>query len=469
MNACSMMGQEIENNNIEMACTRLQGRFGERFSQNLTTRMQHAQNTTWLPKQPPNGVVFPTTSGEVADIVQLCNELSVPVIPFGSGSSLEGQVNAPYGGICINLSNMNQIVTVYPDDMHVVVQPGVTRHALNNYLRDTGLFFPIDPGADATLGGMAATRASGTNAVRYGTMRENVLSLEAVLPNGHIIRTGTRAKKSSAGYDLTRFLVGSEGTLGIMTELTLKLYGLPQIITSGVCSFPSIQDACQAVILATQLGIDLARIELLDEVSIRACNRYSKLSLAESPTLFVEFHGTQTHTEHEIADFSEVIKECQGGALNWSHNEQERLALWKARHDAWWAIHALYPGTMGVSTDACVPISRLADCIAESQQDIQASSLNAAVIGHVGDGNFHVLVLIDMNNQDEIHRAQDFISRMNKRAIAMGGTCTGEHGIGQGKMAYMMLEHGESLGIMHAIKKAVDPNNIMNPGKLFYA
>ena len=461
--------QEKNKNNIDVVSSLLQQQFCERFSLNQTIREHHAQNTTWLPKRPPDGVFFPNSTAEIAEAVKLCNQYNVPVIPYGCGSSLEGQVNAPFGGICIDLSNMNQVINVLPDDMHAVIQPGVTRNTLNSYLRDTGLFFPIDPGADASIGGMAATRASGTNAVRYGTMRENVLSLEVVLADGKVVRTGTRAKKSAAGYDLTRLMVGSEGTLGIITELTVKLYGLPQSIASGVCCFPTIQDACHAVILASQLGIDLARVELLDETSIRACNRYSKLNLKEAPTLFVEFHGTKNHTEHEIADFNDIIKEFNGEEFAWSHNEQERAALWKARHDAWWAIHALFPGKTGVSTDACIPISRLAECIQASQEDIKESKLNAAVIGHVGDGNFHVLVLMDKQNDDEMARAKEFINRMSERAIKMGGTCTGEHGIGQGKINYMPIEHGESLDCMRAIKTALDPKHILNPGKVFYA
>jgi len=464
-----MLAVSVEHDKLQALCGRLQPRFGPRFSLNQTVRNQHCQTTTWLKGQAPDAVVFPESTEEVSSILQQCHALRVPVIPFGNGSSLEGQVNAPFGGICVDLSRMDQVQRLWPDDLHVAVQPGVMRHSLNQYLRNTGLFFPIDPGADASLGGMAATRASGTNAVRYGTMRENVLGVEVVLADGKIIRTGTRARKSSAGYDLTKLFVGSEGTLGIITELTLQLYGLPQSIVSGVCSFRGINEACQTVMLARQLGVDLARIELLDETSVRACNRYSHLTMTEAPTLFLEFHGTPEHTAHTIADFVSIAADFGAGDMRWAESEQERAALWKARHDAWWAIHALFPGTKGVTTDACVPISRLADCIDESWQDIQASGLSAAVIGHVGDGNFHVLLLIDMDSPAETERAHQFIGRMSERAIAMGGTCTGEHGIGQGKMACMPLEHGDSLACMRAVKSALDPTGIMNPGKLFDA
>ena len=441
--------------------------FDDRFSEHPSVLEQHCENLSWIKRQPPHMVVFVESKEEVMQVVALCNTHDFPLIPFGAGTSLEGQVNAPLGGVCLDLSRMNKILKVYTEDMQVVVQPGVTRQQLNQMLHDTGLFFPVDPGADATLGGMAATRASGTNAVRYGTMKENVMAMEIVLPSGKLIKVGTRAKKSSAGYDLTKLFIGSEGTLGIITELTLKLYGIPESTVSGVCSFETINDACNAVILGNQLGIDFARIELLDVTSIHACNIYSKLNLIEKPTLFLEFHGSKVHTSHEIERFHEVVMMNQGGAFSWANKEEERASLWRARHDAWWAIHSLFPGKKGVSTDVCVPISTLAECIKACQREIELRQLSAAIIGHVGDGNFHVLVLLDPEKEAEVSQVKDFIDHLNRLAIQWDGTCTGEHGVGQGKMDYLSLEHGLALEEMCRIKCAIDPKNRMNPGKLF--
>jgi len=444
----------------------LAARFGDRFSVSDAVRRQHGHTLTWLANQPPDAVIFAESTDEVVDIVKLCSAHRVPVIPFGVGSSLEGHVNAPGGGVTIDLSRMNQVLAVHQEDLDCVVQPGVTRHTLNEYLRDTGLFFPIDPGAEASLGGMAATRASGTNAVRYGTMRDNVLNLTAVFPNGDVIKTGHRAKKSSAGYDLTRLLVGSEGTLGVITELTLKLYGIPEAIAGGVCPFPTVKDACNAVIMTIQSGIPVARIELLDALQVRACNAHSKLTLPETPTLFLEFHGTPASVQEQSEQFGAIAAEYGAGEFMWETTPEARNKLWKARHDVYWACMGLRPGTKPVATDVCVPISRLAECVSETAADIAREGLVAPIVGHVGDGNFHVTMMVDIENADEVSRAAAFVGRLNLRAIAMDGTCTGEHGVGQGKMKYLVTEHGKGLDVMRAIKRTIDPDNIMNPGKI---
>ena len=400
--------------------------------------------------------------------MRLCASHRVPVVAFGTGTSLEGQVNAPRGGICLDFRDMNRVLAVHAEDLDCVIEPGITRKALNEHLRDSGLFFPIDPGADASLGGMAATRASGTNAVRYGTMKDNVLALKAVLASGEVVTTARRAKKSSAGYDLTRLMVGSEGTLGIITELTLRLSGIPEAIASGVCPFPSVEAACNATILAIQSGIPVARIELLDALQVRACNLYSKLSLPEVPMLFVEFHGTDASVAEQSQRFGEIAGELGGGPFDWATRAEDRTRLWQARHDAYWAAQRLRPGVQALSSDVCVPISRLAECVGESQRDAAASRLLAPVVGHVGDGNFHMLLLIDRNDADEVRRAEEFLARLAERAVAMDGTCTGEHGIGQGKMKYLLAEHGApALDTMRAIKRALDPLDILNPGKIF--
>ncbi len=445
----------------------LASRFGERFSRSQALREQHANTLTWLKLEPPDAVLFAKTAQEVSDVVRLCAEARVPVIPFGTGTSLEGHVNAPFGGLSLDLSGMNRIVAVHQGDLDCVVEPGVTRKALNDHLRDMGLFFPVDPGADASLGGMAATRASGTNAVRYGTMRDVVLGLEAVLADGSIVRTGGRARKSSAGYDLTRLLIGSEGTLGIITSLTLKLYGIPETILAGICPFGSIEGACNTTIAALQMGLPLARIELADEVQIRACNAYSQLALPEVPTLFVEFHGTPLGAREQVEAFAEIARAEGGGELQWAERQEDRSKLWQARHDAYWAARALKPGTEVLSTDVCVPISSLAACVVETRQDIDRIGLLAPIVGHVGDGNFHVLPLIDPASPEEKRKVAEFLDRLIERALRYEGTCTGEHGVGQGKMAYLATEHGLAIGVMAAIKKALDPLNILNPGKIF--
>ena len=447
----------------------LKQRFGERLSTGEAIRAQHAHTTTYLPAQAPDAVVFAQNSADVAEIVTVCAAHRCPVIPFGVGTSLEGHVNAPGGGISIDLSAMNRIVAVHAEDLDCVIEPGVTREQLNAHLRDTGLFFPIDPGANATLGGMAATRASGTNAVRYGTMRENVLALEVVTASGGIIRTGGRAKKSSAGYDLTRLMIGSEGTLGIITQLTLKLAGIPQAISGGVCPFPSVPAATAAVIETIQMGVPVARIELVNMLGMKSLNTYSKLDYPEGPALFLEFHGSDASVAEQAETFGEIAAGHGGGPFLWTTNVEERQKLWKARHDAYWAGLALRPGARGLSTDVCVPISRLAECIAETEADIAEMGLIAPIVGHVGDGNFHVLALMDMNDAGEIARVEDFVARLNARAIAMDGTCTGEHGIGQGKTGFLQSEHGGAVDAMRAVKRALDPLGIMNPGKIFPA
>ena len=443
-------------------------RYGNRLATSRALREQHGHTTTWIENQPPDAVVFPQSTEEVQEIVRLCAAHHVPVIGFGQGTSLEGQVNAPGGGICLDFRDMNRVLAVHAEDLDCVIEPGITRKQLNENLRDTGLFFPIDPGADASLGGMAATRASGTNAVRYGTMKDNVLALKAVLANGEVISTGHRAKKSSAGYDLARLMIGSEGTLGIITELTLRLAGIPEAISSGICPFPSVEAACNATILTIQTGIPVARIELLDEMQVKASNAYSKLTLPETPMLFLEFHGSETSVAEQSQRFGEIAAELGGGPFDWATKAEDRSRLWQARHDAYWAVMGMRPGIRALSTDVCVPISRLAECVTQSQRDLQASRLVAPVVGHVGDGNFHMLLLIDHNDADEIARAKAFLERLADRALAMDGTCTGEHGIGQGKMQYMPAEHGEpTLDVMRAIKRALDPLDIMNPGKIF--
>ncbi len=444
----------------------LKQRFGERFADGNAIREQHAHTTSYIPAQLPDGVVWPRNEDEVQDIVRICADHHVPVIPFGVGTSLEGHVNAPSGGISIDLSRMNKLIAVHAEDLDCVVEPGITREELNTYLRDTGLFFPIDPGANATLGGMAATRASGTNAVRYGTMRDNVLALTAIMADGRKITTARRARKTSAGYDLTRLLIGSEGTLGVITSLTLKLYGIPQAIAGGVCPFPSVDAACQAVIATCQMGIPVARIELVNALQMKAMIAYADLKYEESPCLFLEFHGSDASVKEQSEMFGEIAAEYGGGPFHWTAALEERNKLWKARHDAYWAALRLRPGVQGISTDVCVPISRLADCIGETEADIAEMGLIAPIVGHVGDGNFHVLVLIDGDDPKEVDLAEKFIAKLNARALSMDGTCTGEHGIGQGKMRFLEMELGEAVDYMRMIKKALDPDNILNPGKI---
>jgi D-lactate dehydrogenase (cytochrome) len=460
---------QAEQRNEEAVATAvavLKQRFGERLSQSASVREQHAHTTTWLANQPADAVVFARSTDEVADVVRVCAEQKVPVIAFGAGSSLEGHLNAPAGGISVDLTQMNNILAVHAEDLDCVVEAGVTRKQLNTHIRDTGLFFPIDPGADASLGGMAATRASGTNAVRYGTMRDNVITVTAVMPDGSIIKTAQRAKKTAAGYDLTRLLIGSEGTLGIITELTLRLQGIPEAISAAVCAFPTVKAACDTVIATIQYGIPVARIELLDALQIEACNAYSKLSYDEVPTLFLEFHGSPASVAEQAERFGEIAAEFGGGSFDWTSREEERNRLWQARHDAYHAVLALRPGRKAFSTDVCVPISRLADCVTEAQADVEELGLIAPLVAHAGDGNFHICVLIDMDDPAEVSAAEHLSSRLAERAIAMDGTCTGEHGIGQGKITYLESELGSALDVMRAIKRAIDPDNIMNPGKI---
>ena len=445
----------------------LAARYGNRLVTSAVPREQHGHTTTWIKNQPPDAVMFPQSAEEVQEVVRLCAAHRVSVIGFGQGTSLEGQVNAPRGGICLDFRDMNRVLAVHAEDLDCVIEPGITRKQLNEYLRDTGVFFPIDPGADASLGGMAATRASGTNAVRYGTMKDNVLALKAVLANGELISTGHRAKKSAAGYDLTRLMIGAEGTLGIITELTLRLSGIPEAISSGVCPVPNVEAACNAAILTIQSGIPIARIELLDALQVKACNAYSKLSLPETPMLFVEFHGSESSVAEQSERFGEIARELAGGPFDWATKAEDRTRLWQARHDAYWAAIGMRPGIGALSTDVCVPISWLAECVTQSQRDLAASRLIAPIVGHVGDGNFHMLLMIDQNDANEVRRAHDFLERLVERALAMDGTCTGEHGVGQGKMKYLPAEHGEpALDVMRAIKRALDPLDIMNPGKI---
>ncbi len=444
----------------------LDDQFGDRLQRGAAIREQHGHTTTWLENQPPDAVIFPQSTDEVSRIVGICAEHNVPIIPFGTGTSLEGHVNAPRGGISIDFSEMNQIIAVHAEDLDCVVQPGVTREQLNTYLRDQGLFFPIDPGADASLGGMAATRASGTNAVRYGTMKDSVLSLEVVMPDGTVIRTGQRARKSSAGYDLTRLLVGSEGTLGIITELTLKLHGIPEAISSATCSFSTVEAACNAVIATIQMGIPVARIELLDALQVKAVNAYSKLDLPEEPLLLLEFHGSGASVAEQAETFGEIAKDTGGVGFAWTANAEERTKLWKARHDAYWAALGLRKGAKGISTDVCVPISRLAECVVATQDQIAQMGFTAPIVGHVGDGNFHTLLLIDMENVEDVAAAETFVGWLNDLAISMEGTCTGEHAIGQGKQRYLSKELGGATTTMAQIKRALDPKDIMNPEKI---
>ena len=445
----------------------LAARYGNRLSTSPSVLEQHGHTTTWIENQPPDAVFLPHTTEEVQEVVRLCAAERVPVVAFGTGTSLEGQVNAPRGGICLDFREMNRVLAVHAEDLDCVIEPGITRKQLNEYLRDKGVFFPIDPGADASLGGMAATRASGTNAVRYGTMKDNVLSLKVVLANGEVVQTARRAKKSSAGYDLTRLMIGSEGTLGIITGLTLRLSGIPEAIASGICPFPSVEAACNATILTIQSGIPVARIELLDEMQVKACNAYSKLNLPETPMLFLEFHGSDASVAEQSQRFGEIARDLGGGPFDWATKAEDRSRLWQARHDAYWAVRALRPGGTALATDVCVPISRLADCVTETEEDLKRLNLLSPIVGHVGDGNFHLSMMIDLDDADEVSRAKAFLERLVDRALAMDGTCTGEHGIGQGKMKYLKAEHGEAaLETMRAIKRALDPLDILNPGKI---
>jgi D-lactate dehydrogenase (cytochrome) len=446
--------------------TRLTADYGERALTSRAMRDQHSHGEGLADAGLPDVVVFPHTNEEVAAIVRLCNAAHVPVIAFGVGTSLEGHVAAIYGGVCVDLSQMNRVLEVNAEDLDCRVQAGVLREQLNAELKNTGLFFPIDPGANATIGGMASTRASGTNAVRYGTMRDNVLGLTVVAADGRIIRTGGRARKSSAGYDLTALFVGAEGTLGIITEIQLRLYGVPEAISAGVCQFATLEGAVQTVILAMQHGIPVARIEILDDVQMDACIRYSKLDKFEAkPTLFFEFHGTEASVAEQAAQMQAITEEFGGSAFEWATQPEDRTRLWKARHSAYYAVKALNPGKVVFATDACVPISRLADCLLETKADADATGLVAPIVGHVGDGNFHLCVPFDPQVAGEREKAEALAKRISLRAIAMGGTCTGEHGIGLHKLEALKAEHGDAVELMRTIKHALDPHNIMNPGK----
>jgi D-lactate dehydrogenase (cytochrome) len=459
------MDTPVKRNSTTQAIAEIREVLGDRLSTATAVRDQHGKDQTWNPGAPPDAVAFVHSTREVQTIVAICGKYETPVIPYGTGTSLEGHFTAPFGGISIDLSAMNRILEVNAADLDCRVEAGVTRKQLNSHLRDQGLFFPVDPGADASLGGMAATRASGTNAVRYGTMRENVLNVTAVMANGEIIRTGSRAKKSSAGYDLTRLLVGSEGTLGVITEVALKLYGIPESIVAAVCPFPSVEACCNATIAAIQMGIPVARIELVDAEHVKAFNAYSKLDLKVTPTLFLEFHGTVASAREQAETFATIAEDLGGGPYSWAALEEDRQKLWQARHDAFWATKSLVPGKDAFATDVCVPISRLAECVTATQDDLAANGLYGPIVGHVGDGNFHVVLFCDRADPHEVKKVKDVYGRLIDRAIAMGGTSTGEHGIGSGKVGYLEKEHGPALTFMRNIKRALDPKNIMNPGK----
>ena len=452
---------------IKLCVKKLKEEFGQQFSNTQSILEQHTHTMTIHESELPDGVVFVETKNDVQKVVNICKEYKCPIIPFGVGSSFEGHLNAPYGGISIDMNNMNKILKVYKDDLLVVVQPGVTREQLNTYLRDTGLFFPIDPGANASIGGMTATRASGTNAVRYGTMKDNVIALEVVTPDGQIIKTANKARKSSAGYDLTRLMVGSEGTLGITTEITLKLYGIPEVIAGGRVSFPTVKDATDAVIMTIQAGIPVARIEFMDTAQVKAVNNYSKTNLPEAPLLLVEFHGSQSSVDEQSELFGEISSDFGGKDFEWTSNNEDRNKLWKARHDAYWSCRAVRPEAELYSTDVCVPISKLSDCITETIEDMEQNELIGPIVSHAGDGNFHVALLIDKNSRTELDKLDNFLLRISERAIRMDGTCTGEHGVGQGKRKYMLKELGNAVNVMKSVKEAFDPHKIMNPGKLF--
>jgi D-lactate dehydrogenase (cytochrome) len=464
--AASVVAARRANRPIEPLIATLRQRFGERVTTSVSVLEQHGRDEGHHATIPPDAVVYARSTEDVVAVVKLCGEYKVPLIAYGTGTSLEGHIAALEGGICLDLSQMNQVLRVAPDDLDCTVEAGVTRNQLNNHLRDTGLFFPIDPGADASLGGMAATRASGTNAVRYGTMRENVLSLEVVTADGRVIRTARRARKSSAGYDLTRLFVGSEGTLGIITQVTLRLYGIPEAILAAVCPFPSVTAAVDTVVATIQSGVPIGRVELLDPFAMRAVNRHGKLDYPVAPTLFFEFHGTKGGIEEQVGIVKELAAAQGGTEFQWATSQEERGKLWHARHQAHYALMAMRPGCRAWPTDVCVPISRLAQCIAETEADLKASPLQSGMVGHVGDGNFHVDFLIDPDKPEEMAEARRLNERMVYRALAMDGTCTGEHGIGYGKMDFLTAEHGEGVALMRTIKMALDPDNILNPGKI---
>jgi D-lactate dehydrogenase (cytochrome) len=457
----------ISQTTVQTAIDELTALLGDRLSTSTGVRDHHSKDESWHIPHRPDAVAFPKTTEEVSAIVQVCARHRIPVVAYGTGTSLEGAVIPEFGGVVIDLLHFDQVLKVNAEDLDVTVQARVTRKQLNDYIRDQGLFFPIDPGADASLGGMAATRASGTNAVRYGTMRENVLGLTVVMADGRIIRTSRRSRKSAAGYDLTRLFVGSEGTLGIITEVTLRLYGIPEAMAAAVCSFDSLEGAINTVIQTIQLGVPIARIELLDDVQMDAVNKFSNLSYAVKDTLFVEFHGTENGVKEQAEIVQSIAADFGGGEFKWATKPEERSHLWTARHDVTYANKALRPGCEIWATDVCVPISRLAECILETKKDLKESFLIAPLVGHVGDGNFHLGFLINREDPKELAEAERLNERLVMRALAMDGTCTGEHGIGLGKMKFLVAEHGEAVSVMREVKKALDPLGIMNPGKIF--
>jgi D-lactate dehydrogenase (cytochrome) len=462
MSAVALRNEAVDPAVIEA----LQARFGDQLSTSMAIREQHGRDESYHKPYPPDGVVFARSTEDVIDAVKICAAHKTPIIAYGIGTSLEGQVSALHGGISIDVAQMDKILRVSVEDLDVTVQPGVRRKQLNEHLRDTGLFFPIDPGADASIGGMAATRASGTNAVRYGTMRENVLMLKVVLPDGRLITTGRRVRKSAAGYDLTRLFVGSEGTLGIITEITLRLYGIPAAISSAMCSFPTIEDAVNTVILTIQSGIPVARIELADDIQMKAIVMQSKLDLPIASTLWLEFHGTEASVAEQAEMVQAIASDFGGNDFTWTTLPEDRKKLWQARHDAAYANKLLAPGKQFWATDVCLPISRLAECITETKKDISESFMLAPLVGHVGDGNFHLTLLLDPDDPRDVAEAERLNNRLVARALAMDGTCTGEHGVGWGKIDFLQAEHGEALSLMRTLKKAIDPDNIMNPGKI---
>lgn len=451
---------------IEAAIAALKPLLGERLSLSKPDLDLHGRSESYFALTPPDAVAYPDSTAEVSEIVAICARNEVPVVAWGTGTSLEGHSLAIKGGVVVDFSRMNRVLEIRPEDMDVTVQPGVTREALNEELRATGLFFPVDPGANAALGGMAATRASGTTAVRYGTMRDNVLGLEVVLADGRVIRTGTRARKSSAGYDLTGLMVGSEGTLGLMTELTLRLHGQPEAISAGVCAFPDMRSAVAAVTDTIQMGLPMARIEFVDAATAEAVNAYAGMEFPLVPHLLVEFHGSERAVAEQSEQFGEIVADHGATGFDWSMRAEDRKALWTMRHNAYYAILASRKGARGLVTDICVPISRLAQAVEETQADIAASSIPGPILGHVGDGNFHAILLVDETRPEEIAEAKALSQRMVERALALGGTSTGEHGVGMGKLDFMTREHGDGWAVMGDIKRALDPKNILNPGKL---
>ena len=446
----------------------LKGFLGNRFTTSKAIRIEHSHDESWhVPKNIPDAITYPNNTNEVSKIISFAYKKNIPVIPFGTGTALEGHTHALKGGITINSCNMNKVIELNKADMDCKVQAGITRKELNNYIKDTGLFFPVDPGADASLGGMCATRASGTNTVRYGTIREQVMGLEVVMPDGKIINTGTRARKSAAGYDLTHLMLGSEGTLGFITEINLKLHGRPEAVSAGVCTFKDLKGAVDTVIDAIQIGLPLSRIELLDEVQIKAINHYKKVSHEVGPTLFIEIQGTPLGVKEQSEIFKEIANTHNALKFQWSDRSEEIEVLWSARHDAYYAALSLAPGKKAFTTDICVPISKLTDCIIETKKDIEKSNIIAPIVGHVGDGNFHLIMLLDPENEKEVSEAKRLNDKLVNRALKMEGTSTGEHGIGIGKKEYLKIEQGLSIEVMSQIKKAIDPKNIMNPGKIF--